>query len=40
MDRLEQLKAKLAAREAMPEYKVNCEALRAEIARLEAANRS
>lgn len=34
---VEKLKAKLAAREKAPgkEYKKNCEALRAEIARLE-----
>lgn len=34
--RLDELKRKLAAREGKSEYKDNCMALRAEIARLEA----
>jgi hypothetical protein len=34
MTRLEELKAKLAAREGRPEYRANCEALRKEIERL------
>lgn len=33
--RLASLRAKLKAREGKPEYKKNCEELRAEIARLE-----
>lgn len=33
--RLEALRAKLAAREGKAEYAKNCEAIRAEIARLE-----
>jgi hypothetical protein len=37
MTRLEALKRKLAAREGKAEFKENCEALRAEIARLEVA---
>jgi len=36
MTRLETLKAKLRAREGKSEYTKNCEALREEIARLEA----
>ncbi len=35
--RIEQLKAKLAAREGQAGYKKNCEALRLEIARLEGS---
>lgn len=35
--RIEKLRAKLAGRENVPGYEKNCEALRAEIARLEAA---
>lgn len=35
MTRLEQLKAKLRARDGQPGYQQNCEAIRAEIARLE-----
>lgn len=40
--RITELKAKLKAREGKSEYKKNCEAIRAEIARLEAvtANKS
>jgi hypothetical protein len=34
MTRLNDLKAKLAAREGKPEYRENCEALRKEIERL------
>lgn len=33
--RIDALKRKLAAREGKAEFKLNCEALRAEIARLE-----
>lgn len=36
MTRLEQLKAKLVARTKVPGYERNCEAIRAEITRLEA----
>jgi hypothetical protein len=36
-DRIEALKRKLVAREGKPEFKQNCEELRAEIARLEGA---
>jgi hypothetical protein len=36
-DRIEALKHKLKAREGKPEFKENCEAIRTEIARLEAA---
>lgn len=35
MTRLEKLRARLAAREGVPGYEKNCEALRAEIARLD-----
>jgi hypothetical protein len=37
MDRIKALKAKLAAREGKAEFAKNCEALRAEIARLEGS---
>lgn len=37
MTRLEQLEQKLAAREKTPGYEKNCEALRAEIAKLKEA---
>lgn len=36
MDRLEELRRKLAARENKPNFKTNVEELKAEIARLEA----
>jgi hypothetical protein len=36
--RIAQLKAKLRARDGRPGYKINCEELRAEIARLEATD--
>jgi hypothetical protein len=36
-ERVEALKRKLAAREGKPEFKHNCDELRAEIARLEGA---
>lgn len=35
-DRIAALKAKLAAREGKPEYRSNVDALKAEIAKLEA----
>lgn len=35
MTYLEQLKARLKAREGVPGYEKNCEALRAEISRVE-----
>ena len=38
MDRLKQLKAMLRAREGKSGYKANVEAIKAEIARLEAEN--
>lgn len=37
MGLLEDMKAKLAAREGVPGYEKNCEVLKAEIARHEAA---
>lgn len=36
-NRLDSLRKKLAARDGIPGYKKNCEALRAEIARLEGS---
>jgi hypothetical protein len=39
MNRLEELKAKLVAREGKGEYKVNVAEIRAEIERFENANR-
>jgi hypothetical protein len=38
MARIDALKRKLAAREGKPEFTENCEALRAEIARLESGS--
>jgi hypothetical protein len=38
MARIDALKRKLAAREGKPEFSENCEALRAEIARLESGS--
>lgn len=35
MTRIDDLKRKLAARQGIPGYEKNCDALRAEIARLE-----
>lgn len=35
MSRLDELKAKLRAREGRPGFEENCEAIRAEIARIE-----
>lgn len=40
MMRIDDLKKKLAARQGVPGYEKNCEALRAEIARLENRERN